>query len=111
MKKGIALFTSLAGLLVLTMANPAFAAEGKEITISGDGKCAKCALKETAKCQNAIQTKEDGKTVTYYLVKNDLSDKFHGNVCQETKKVKATGTLKEIDGKKELTVTKLDLVK
>ncbi|HEY0456648.1 MAG TPA: hypothetical protein VGE41_09765, partial [Verrucomicrobiae bacterium] len=28
--------------------------EAKEITIKGEGKCGKCALKETASCQNVI---------------------------------------------------------
>ncbi|PYL01506.1 MAG: hypothetical protein DME19_01510 [Verrucomicrobia bacterium] len=82
-----------------------------EKTITGEGKCAKCALKETKSCQNAIQVKEGDKTVTYYLVQNDVSKKFHENICQETKKVKATGTVKEVDGKKELTPTKIELVK
>src|SRR5438105_15948788 len=98
MKKGIALLTSVAGL-VLALATPSLAAD-KEVTIKGEGKCAKCSLKETDKCQNVIQTKEDGKTVTYYLAKNDISNKFHKNICQESQKVKATGTVKEVDGKK-----------
>jgi hypothetical protein len=56
---------ALAGLFT-ALALPAFAAD-KEVTVTGDGKCAKCALKETDKCQNAIQTQENGKTTTYYL--------------------------------------------
>ena len=94
------------------MAIPAFAAEKeKEKTIKGEAKCAKCALKEAGvdKCQNVITTEEHGKKVTYYLAKNDISDKFHKNVCQEAKKVTATGKVKEVDGKKVLTVSKIDL--
>ena len=59
MKKGIAIITGVAGL-VLALATSSFAADGKEVTVKGDGKCAKCALKETDECQNVIQTKEDG---------------------------------------------------
>ena len=51
------------------------------------------------------------KTITYLLTKNDVSKKFHENVCTESKKVKVTGTVKEVDGKLELTPTKIDLVK
>ena len=80
-------------------------------TITGEGMCAKCELKETKSCQNAVKVKEGGKTVTYYLVHNDVSKKFHGTVCKTTEKVKATGTVKEVDGKMELTPTKIDLVK
>jgi len=114
MKKQIALFTGIAGLLLLALATPALAAEGgkekgKEVTITGEGKCGKCSLKETEKCQNVIEAKEDGKTVKYYLADNKVSKDFHKEVCKETKKVKATGTVKEVDGKKELTAKKIEL--
>src|SRR5437667_10455107 len=100
MKKHVVLITTIAGLL-LGLTTSALAADqnkpkGKEVTITGDGKCAKCALKETEKCQNVIQTTEDGKTVTYYLTRNDVSKDFHDNLCKETKKVTATGTVKEV---------------
>ena len=64
-------------------------------------------LERNGKCQNAIQTKEDGKTVTYYIVKNDVANSFHKNVCQASKKVTAKGTVKEVDGKKEFTATEI----
>jgi RecG-like helicase len=108
MKRSL-LATLLVAGLTMTFALPARAADEK--TITGEGKCAKCALKETKSCQNAIQVKEGDKTVTYYLAHNDVSKKFHENICQETKKVKATGTVKEVDGKLELTPTKIELVK
>ena len=98
------------GLFLLALVIPALA-EDKEITITGDSKCAKCALKETEKCQNVIQVEKDGKKTTYYLVKNDVSDKFHENVCKETKKATATGTSKKVDGKLQFTATKIDLAK
>ena len=114
MKKNIALFTGIAGLLLLALATPAFAAEegkekGKQITITGEGKCGKCSLKETEKCQNVIQVEKDGKKVNYYLAKNKVSDDFHSNLCKESKKVTATGTVKEVDGKKEFTAKKIEL--
>ena len=109
MKRNIAVITGLAGLL-LALAIPSFADEGKEVTITGEGKCAKCILKETEKCQNAIETTEDGKKVTYYLTDNKVSKDFHDDLCKEAKKVTATGTVKEVDGKKELTVSKIEVV-
>lgn len=110
MKRNIGMITSLAGLLLLALATPSLADEkGKEVTITGEGKCAKCILKETEKCQNAIQTTEDGKKVTYYLTDNKVSKDFHEDLCKEAKKVTATGTVKEVDGKKELTVSKIKL--
>ena len=109
MKKHTAVFTTLAAVLLLSLATPILLAADKEVTITGDGKCAKCALKETDSCQNVIQAKEDGKTVNYYLAKNDVAKDFHSNICKETKKVKATGTVKEVDGKKEFTASKIEL--
>ena len=113
MKKTSLLLVAVAGLLVLAFATPTFAAEkSKERTITGEGKCAKCMLKETEKCQSVIQVEnKKGKTVTYYLTENDVSKAFHQNVCKEAKKVTATGTVKKVGGKNELTVSKIELAK
>src|SRR5207247_9224370 len=73
--------------------------------------CAKCALKETESCKNVLQVKEGDKMVTYYLVHNDVSKKFHDNICRETKKITVTGTVKVVDGKQQLTRTKIELSK
>jgi hypothetical protein len=81
-----------------------------EKTIVGEGQCAKCSLGETKTCQNAIVTDEDGKEVTYYLAQNDVSKKFHGNICKTTKKVRATGEVSEEAGKKVLTASKIDVL-
>ena len=110
MKRNVTLLAGLAGLL-LALATPSIADEGKEVTITGEGKCAKCILKETDKCQNAIQTTEHGKKVTYYLANNDVAKAFHDKVCSEPKKVTATGTVKKVEGKEEIEVTKIDLAK
>lgn len=109
MKNRIAVLASLV-VLGLASVTSAFAAD-KEVTITGEGKCAKCQLKEASKCQSVIQTKEDGKKVTYYLAKNEKSDDFHDNICKAPQKVTATGTVKEEDGKKILTVSKIELAK
>ncbi len=104
------LFTGIAGLVLMTVATPSFAKD-KEVTVTGEAKCAKCALKETSKCQTVIQTEnKKGKMVTYYLANNDVAKGFHENVCTETKKVTATGTVKKVNGKEQLTASKIDLV-
>jgi hypothetical protein len=75
----------------------------KETTLKGEGMCAKCELKETSSCQNAIQ-------VNYFLEANDVSKAFHKVVCQDTKKgVSAVGTLKEEDGKKIFVARKIEV--
>ncbi len=109
MRKALFIALSAAGLLAFT--TPALAGHGDEtVTVTGEGKCGKCSLKETETCQNVIQTKQDGKTVTYYLTKNDVSEKFHKNLCKGSKKVTAKGTVKEVNGKKELTVSQIKTV-
>ena len=114
MKKNIALFAGIAALALLAFTTPASAAEegkGKKekVTITGEGKCAKCSLKEADKCQNVISVEEGGKKVNYYLTQNKVSKEFHENLCKESKKVTATGTVKEVDGKKEFTASKIEL--
>src|SRR3974377_1901850 len=106
MKKLSSLIPVAAGLFFLAVATPSFAAEqsqGKEVTIKGDATCAKCSLKESDKCQTVIQTEDkNGKKVTYYLADNDTAKAFHENVCTASKKVTATGTVKEVKGKQQL---------
>src|SRR5262245_27979345 len=83
----------------------AWAAE--EVTVTGEGQCAKCSLKQTKACQNAIVTADK---VTYYLAKNKVAQDFHPNICKAVKKVKATGEVKEEEGKKVMTASKIELV-
>src|SRR5215470_5292806 len=105
MKKALVLMSCVSALLIGAFTTPSFGAEEK--TITGEGKCAKCALKESDSCQNVIQVSEGGKTVNYYLTKNKVAKDFHDNICKESKKVTANGTVKEVDGKNELTATKI----
>ena len=85
----------------------------KDVTVTGQAQCAKCALKETQKCQNVVVAKEDGKDVKYYLVHNDIAKKAHQALgfCTakpgEGPKVTVTGDLKEEDGKKIITPTEI----
>jgi hypothetical protein len=106
----LSLLIALAGFFVAGLAGSALAAD-KEVTITGEGMCAKCALHEGTTCQTVIQTEQDGKKVMYYLAPNKVSKKFHENVCKETQKVTATGSVKEENGKEIMTVSKIELVK
>jgi hypothetical protein len=80
-------------------------------TITGEGKCAKCALNETKKCQNVIEVEEGGKTVKYYLADNKAAKAYHGTVCKATVKTTATGDVEEKAGKKIMTATKVEEAK
>jgi hypothetical protein len=109
MKKLKLMLALLAGLAVAS-ATTALAAD--EVTITGNMVCAKCTLHETDSCQNVVQVTEDGNTVNYYLKQNDVSKAAHDPICQgAAEKVTVTGTVKEKDGKKTMTPTKIDVVK
>ena len=97
--------------LGLCAASALFAASpAKEVTLSGMGKCAKCSLGVSDKCQTTVVVKgSDGKEVTYFLTNNPVSKKFHKNICEEDKPITVTGTVKEVDGKKEIVASKVAL--
>jgi len=109
MKKSTLFVSLFAGLLF--SAGGLFGADAKEVTITGDGLCAKCALHEGTTCQTVIQATKDGQKVSYYLAANDVGKAFHKNVCQAPAKVTATGTVEMKDGKNVLTVSKIEVAK
>src|SRR4051812_23039718 len=81
-------------------------AGGKEVTLTGKIMCAKCELKETAKCQTAIRVTEGGKQVTYYFVDKGASETYHEAVCGSGQKDgKVTGVVSEKNGKKLIVPT------
>ena len=86
----------------------------KEITLKGDGMCAKCALQEKDSCQNVVIVTKDGEKKTYYIVHDDVAKKVHGRLgfCKASKekptKVKITGTCEEKDGKLVFTAKKIE---
>jgi len=100
--KKLKLFIALLAGLTIAGASTAFAAS--DVTITGNMVCGKCTLHETETCQNVVQVVEDGKTVNYYLKENDISK-------GGSEKVSVTGKVKEKDGKKTLTATKIEVVK
>ena len=102
----------LAGLAFAGATLTALAADSKETTITGNMVCGKCTLHETKTCQNVVQVMDGTNTVNYYLKQNEVSKAQHEAVCHgDSEKVTVTGTVKEKDGKKILTPTKIDVVK
>lgn len=106
---GLATSGVFAGKKAADTAQKTAKADSKEVTLKGEMTCAKCDLKETTKCQNALKVTEDGKEVTYLLADNAVSKNFHKQVCKAPKNnVSVTGTVTEKDGKKIITATKID---
>jgi hypothetical protein len=97
------------GLALITWATAVAAEEEKVVT--GEVACAKCLLQQAKECQLTIAADEGGKKVTYYLAPNDVSKRFGNQACNAAKKVVATGSVKSVAGKLELTPSKLELAK
>ena len=85
--------------------------EHHETTLKGEGLCAKCELKETEKCQTALRVKEGDKTIIYYAKDNKVASDFHKHICSEVIRVTAKGEVKEVEGKKHITLSKIEKVK
>jgi hypothetical protein len=98
MKKSILTTLVIAGLAIASASR----ACADEKTITGVGACGKSH-------QTIIRVQEGDKTATYYLADNEVSKDFHDKICKKAAQVKATGDLKEVDGKMELTATKIEL--
>ena len=100
----------MAGALVLAFATLAFESGGP-VTLTGDGACAKCQLKEGKTCQVALTAVEDGKKVTYYLRDTAQTKEICKQLCTEHKQLRVTGTVQSVDGRFELTPTKIEVIK
>ena len=102
---------SLALLAVVAATAVAVAGEDS-VSLKGTLLCAKCSLKVEGQttCQSVVQAKNDkGETVNYYVVKNDVAEKF-GHVCQGSKEVAVTGMVSQKDGKTWIEPTKMEEV-
>ena len=102
------LMKTLAALLSTLLLS--LAVNAKDVTLTGEGKCLKCALKKADKCQNVLEVKKGDKTTLYKLV-GDTSKKFHGEICSEMKKVSVSGSLTKTGDDNEIAVTKIEVVK
>jgi hypothetical protein len=98
-------------MLVAVVISSGLVLAGDVKTITGEGKCGKCALGETKTCQNVIEVTENGKVTKYYLAKNAVADAYHGTVCKATVKTTVTGEVEEKDGKQVITATKVEKAK
>jgi hypothetical protein len=93
-------------LAAAALAVPAFAADE---TFKGEMVCAKCYLKkpDAKECQDVLLVKDAaGSTTEYYITKNDVA-KEAGEACTQAIPAVVLGTVKDTDGRKWLTATKI----
>jgi precorrin-3B methylase len=98
--KKLSLF-AFATLLSFGFAGAIAAEAGKETTLTGTAKCAKCALKQADKCQDVLVVKEGDKEVVYAI--KGAGHKF----CKgEKENVTVKGVVSEEGGQKVITASK-----
>src|SRR4051812_42082751 len=102
------LATLCTALAILGLLLTGACAADKDVTLTGKVVCAKCGLKQTKKCANAIQVKEGGKEVVYLFLDKGMAEDYHESVCgSEGKDGTVTGVVSEKDGKKWITPKKV----
>jgi len=80
--------------------------------IKGEAACAKCELHVADSCQNVITvTGADGKKEQIFCEANPVAKAFHKTICHGPANVTAEGTISEKDGKKYITLTKIEEAK
>lgn len=111
MKKHLTVLLTLSALAFAILTSQAATESDK--TITGEGACAKCVLKEgdAKQCQVTITTEVDGKKVAYYVTPNNVAKEFGAKLCAEKKKVTASGKVTTANGKQMLLASKIELAK
>jgi hypothetical protein len=100
MKTASKAFLGLSVVLVMAfLARAEKKEESKEVTLKGTIVCAKCELKETDKCTNAIKVKKDDKEIVYYFDDKGGKESYHKNICREPKKGSVKGIVTKKDDK------------
>jgi hypothetical protein len=97
----------LAALVAFAMAAPVVAEDAEVVTLEGSVMCAKCALEKAADCQDVLIVADGDAKAEYWIVKNDVSEKF-GHACQSEKPAKVTGTVSEQDGQSWITAQTME---
>jgi len=98
------------GLLLMTSAN--FAQdkkqEKKEVVLKGLVACNKCELGKSTQCETVIVVTDakSKKDIVYFFDKASHA-KFHDDICAAAKKGAVTGTVKDVEKKKVVSVTKV----
>ncbi len=94
-------------MVALSFVAGAGAEDKKETTFEGKVCCAKCELKKEKSCATVLVVTADGKDTIYYFDRASNS-KYHKEICTEAKGGKVTGKISEKDGKKWISVSKLE---
>jgi hypothetical protein len=106
MRPILAIF-ALAALALLLASGTNSAQDKKEVVLKGKITCNKCDLGKSTACETVIVVKEKDKDIVYFF-DTKAHKKFHGEVCSDSKPGAVTGTVKDEDKKKVITVSKVE---
>ena len=84
---------------------------GKEVTLSGQGCCAKSCLQKSTECQGVLSVEKDGKATLFYFVGNGLSKAFHEQICQKPANLKVAAQCSKVGDESQWTPLRAFLVK
>ena len=101
----------LASFALLLASGMNSAGEKKADTVlKGTITCNKCDLGKSTACETVIVVKEKDKSIVYWF-DTKADKKYHDGICTEAKKGTVTGTVKDEDKKKVITVKKVEFDK
>jgi hypothetical protein len=101
------LATLALGIAAILFTTGISAQDKKEVMLKGLITCNKCDLMKSTKCETVIVVKNDKKKDVVYFFDAEAHKKYHGDTCSDPKKGSVTGTVKDVDKKKVVTVTAL----
>ena len=100
-----AVVAAVLGFAAVLVAGPA----PQGITVTGKGRCTKCGTKESGICQNVVVVEAGRAKAVYYLVDNEVSERFHKQIGTATKAVTVKGTLQPNGNRLKLTATSFEI--
>ena len=93
--------------LAVGLAGTVTAGEDEAVTLDGEVMCAKCALGKAKDCQDVLVVSDGDAKSEYWIVKNDVSEKF-GHACQSEKPARVKGTVADKDGQSWITALSME---
>ena len=109
MRTLLAVFTLAFAAVVFTTAGSA--QDKKDVVLKGLIACNKCELGKSAQCETVIVVKDAKNKETVYFFDNASHAKFHDGICSNAQQGTVTGTVKDMDKKKVISVKKLEYAK
>ena len=107
MRSALSVAVALAFVFAVVIGVRAEEKKDNEVKLSGKITCSKCECKKTAECHTVIVVKK-GDKVTLYYFDDAANKKYHKGICKKGKPGSVTGKVSEEDGKKIITVSKLE---